>query len=146
MQDISGTGLVVILRCSTTFNQVPLQITQFADDSDPLDVAALQIADTAMGLNGDLLVWSKANPIQMTLNVVPNGEDDSNLQTLGNANRVAQGKVSAKDIITATVIYPDGTTKTLSQGILKQYMPTNSIASAMRMKTMPYVFEFQNIA
>ena len=142
-QDISGTGTVVVLRASTTF-PAGLTISQFADDSDPLDVAALQIADTAMGLNGDLLKWSKANPISMTLNVVPGSPDDVNLQILGDANRVGQGKVSAKDNITATVAFPDGTVQVLSNGILKQYMPGNSIASSMRIKTKPYVFEFES--
>lgn len=143
-QDISGTGVVVIIKASTTFNNIPLTISQFADDSDPLDIPALQIADTAMGLNGDLLLWSKANPISMTLNVVPAGDDDTNLQILGDANRVGQGKVSAKDVITATVVYPDGRVVVLNKGILKQYMPGNSISSSMRLKTKPYVFEFES--
>lgn len=142
-QDISGTGVVVALRASTTFPN-GLTITQFADDSDPLDIPALQIADTAMGLNGDLLLWARANPIAMTLNVVPAGIDDTNLQILGDANRVGAGKVSAKDLITASVIYPDGRVIILNKGVLKSYDPGNSIASSMRLKTKSYVFEFES--
>ena len=142
-QDVSGTGTIVALKASTTFpNQ--LAISQFADDSDPLDMPALQIADTAMGLNGDLLKWAKAVPIAMTLNVVPGSPDDTNLQILGDANRVGQGKVSAKDVITATITYPDGSIVILNKGIIKQYMPGNSIASSMRLKTKSYVFEFES--
>lgn len=145
-QDISGTGTVVVLNCSTTFPGLPLTISQFADDADPLDIPALQIADSAMGLNGDLLKWRKANVISMTLNVVPSSPDDVNLEILANANRVEQGKVSANDIITATITYPDGRIKTFTGGIIVQYMPGNSISSSMRLKTKPYVFQFQGTA
>jgi hypothetical protein len=144
MQDISGVGLVVIIRASTTFATVPLNISQFADDADPLDIPALQIADSAMGLNGDLLKWAKANPISLTLNVIPAGADDTNLQILGDANRVGQGKVSARDEITATVVYPDGRIVILNKGYLKNYMPGNSVSSSQRIKTKPYVFEFES--
>lgn len=143
VQNISGTGLVVVLQTSVTF-PVALTISQFADDSDPLDISALTIADTAMGLNGDLLVWAKANPIQMTLNVIPSTPDDTNLQILGDANRVGQGKVTAGDIISATVAYPDGSVVQLNSGVIKSYMPGNSIAGSMRQKTKSYVFEFQS--
>jgi hypothetical protein len=142
-QDISGTGTVVVLKASTTFPN-GLSISQFSDDSDPLDLASLQIADTAMGLNGDLLIWSKANPISLTLNVVPQSADDVNLQILGDANRVGAGKVSAKDQITATVVLPDGSIVVLNKGVLKNYMPGNSIASSQRLKTKSYVFEFES--
>lgn len=142
-QDVSGTGTLVALKASTTFPNL-LVISQFADDSDPLDMPALQIADTAMGLNGDLLKWAKAVPIAMTLNVVPGSADDLNLQILGDANRVGQGKVSAKDNITATITYPDGSIVILNKGIIKSYMPGNSIASSQRLKTKSYVFEFES--
>jgi hypothetical protein len=142
-QDISGTGTVVVLNGSTTFPN-GLTISQFADDSDPLDIPSLQIADTAMGLNGDLLFWSKANPITLTLSVVPESQDDINLQILGDANRVGAGKVSAKDQITATIVLPNGTIIVLNKGVLKNYMPGNSIASAQRLKTKSYVFEFES--
>jgi hypothetical protein len=143
MQNITGSGTVVVLQASVTF-PLGLTISQFADDADPLDVAALQIADSAMGLNGDLLIWAKANPIQMTLNIIPETPDEQNLNILGDANRVGQGKVTAGDVINATIIYPDGSITALTGGVLKSYQPGNSIASSMRLKTKSYVFEFQS--
>lgn len=143
MPDISAAGTVVIIKASNTF-PLGLTISQFADDSDPLDIGSIKIADTAMGLNGDLLRWSRAIPIPLTLNVIPETPDDTNLQILGDANRVGQGKVSARDAIDATVIYPDGNTVLLTGGILTDYMPGNSIASSMRLKTKTYMFQFEN--
>ena len=143
MQDITGFGVVVNIIASNTF-PTGFLVTQFADDSDPLDLPAIQIADAQMGLNGDMVKWAKAAIIPFTLNVIPNGEDDLNLQILGDANRVAQGKLSAFDNITATVAYPDGRIVTLTGGVLMNYTPGNAIAQTGRLKTKSYVFSFEN--
>lgn len=143
MENISGFGMRVVLRASVTF-PVGITLTQFADDSDPLDFPSIQLADKAMGINGDLITWSKPNPIPATLNVIPGGVDDTNLSILAEANRVGKGKNSSRDIITMTVIYPDNSTVTLTSGAITDAMPGKSVASAGRMKTRPYVFAFEN--
>jgi hypothetical protein len=142
MQDITATGTIVNIIGSTTF-PLGFPITQFADDADPLDFASIQIADTAMGLNGDLISWSRAIAIPMTLNVLPGGVDDLNLQILAEANRVGRGRVSALDIITATIIYPDASLITLTNGKLIEYNPGKGIASSARLKTRTYTFSFE---
>lgn len=141
-QDITGFNTVVNLIASTTY-PISLVISQFADDADPLDFASVQIADAAMGVNGDLIVWSKAVKLPMVLNVIPGGIDDINLGILADANRVGQGKNSARDIITATIIYPDGSTVILKGGIITDAMFGKSVASAGRLKTKSYAFTFQ---
>ena len=143
-QDISGANTVVNIVASVTF-PTGLPITQFADDADPLDMASIKIADTAMGLNGDLLVWGKAAKLPAVLNVIPGGPDDINLQILADQNRVAQGKTSAGDVITMTIIYPDGSLVTLINGRMTDAMFGKSIASgSFRLKTKSYAFEFQD--
>ena len=142
MQSISGFGLIVNVIASHTF-PFGLPITQFADDSDPLDVPSLQIGDSAMGLNGDLIAWSKANPIKSTLNVVPSSIDDINLSILLEANRVGRGKIGARDIITMTILYPAGNFVTLINGIITDGTPSSSVASAGRLKTKNYNFTFE---
>ena len=144
MSDISGFGLSVSLTASITFPS-GITVTQFADDADPIDLTSMQIRDKAMGLNGDLLTWSKANAIPFTLNVIPNGDDDNNLAVLFEANRVGRGKKAVQDIISVTVNYPDGSTKTLTPGAITDGMPSNGVASAGRMKTKAYMFAFENI-
>lgn len=142
-QNVSGFGLVVNFRASKTF-PAGFDITQFADDADPFDSPSLQIADSAMGLNGHMLVWSVANPLQLTLNVIPNGSDDRNLATVLEANRAALGKRPVGDVITLTATYPDGKVRTWSGGVLTDGVPANSIASAGRMKSKPYQLKFEN--
>lgn len=142
-QDISGFGLTINIVASNTFPE-GFNVTQFADDADPFDMAAIQIADKAMGLNGDLIVWARATPLPAIIAVVPGSDDDENLSILAEANRVGQGKASVGDIITMTAIYPDSTVITLSQGKMTDAMFGKSIASAGRMKSKVYTFAFQN--
>lgn len=145
MQDISAFGIRVRLVASVTF-PAGIDITQFADDADSLDVPQQQIADKAMGVNGDLVTWSKANPLLVTLNIIPASDDDRNLSVLLEANRVARGKRGARDVITLTAVYPDGTTQTWSLGRITDGMPGKALASSGRMKTKPYMFAFENLA
>lgn len=142
MQDISGFGIRVTIVGSVTFPQ-GFTVTQFADDGDPIDTPQQQIMDKAMGLNGDMVAWSKANPIMANVSVIPDTDDDRNLSALAEANRVGRGKTSARDIITMTVIYPDGSTNTLNNGKLTDAPLSTSIASAGRKKTKVYNFAFE---
>lgn len=144
MQDVSGFGLQIRLIASSTF-PAGIALTAFADDADPLDMPDMTVAETGMGLNGDLLTWSKAAPAVVTLNLIPGSEDDVNLGVLLEANRVGRGKRSARDVITLTAIYPDGRTKTLSPGVITVGRAADSVASAGRKKSKPYTFAFENL-
>lgn len=143
INDISGFGLQANLVASNTFPQ-GIILTQFADDADPLDIESIQLADKAMGLNGDMVRWSKATPIPVTLNMIAGSEDDRNLAILAEANRVGQGKQSAQDELTLTIIYPNGVQITLDGGLITDAMSGSGVASAGRLKTKPYKFAFQN--
>jgi hypothetical protein len=142
--EIGGFGLVVSLRASTTF-PAGMIVEQFADDADPFDFPDVQVADIAMGLNGDMLTWSKAIPLPVTLSVVPESDDDNNLSVLLQANRVGKNKQSARDIITLVGQYPSGYSVTLTGGKITNGSLSNSISSAGRMKSKQYKFAFGNI-
>ena len=145
MTNISGFGLKIVLKASQTFPN-GIDITQFADDADPFDTPNITIAETAMGLNGDLVSWNTAVPIVTTLNVIPGSDDDKNLGILLEANRVGRGKLSVRDDITLTGIYADGTTVTYSGGVITDGMPADSAASSGRKKSKGYTFNFENKA
>jgi hypothetical protein len=104
------------------------------------------VADKAMGLNGDLIVWSKATAIPVTLRVIPGSEDDKNLSILLDANRPARGKRPARDKVTLTIIYPDGRSQQLSPGAITDGPPVLSVSSAGRFKTRDYVFAFEGLS
>ena len=143
MENIAGFGLSINIIASVTF-PVGFTLTQFPDDSDPFDFSSLQINDKAMGLNGDLIVWSKANPIIVNLGAIPDSNDDLNLAVLFEANRVGRGKQGANDVITMTGIYPNGNIIVLTTGIITDGIPGNSVSSAGRLKTKTYSFAFEN--
>ena len=144
MQDISGFGLQVRVVASETFPS-GFTVTSFADDADPFDFPSQQIKDKAMGVNGDLIVWSKANPLNITLALIPKSDDDKNMSVLLEANRAAKGKKVVQDIITMTAIYPDGTQITLANGAITDGIPRNAVASAGRLKSKTYGFSFENV-
>jgi hypothetical protein len=143
MNNISGYGIQLYLIASNTF-PAGINLTQFADDSDPFDVPSLQIGDSAMGINGDLIVWNKANPIKVNMAMIPSSDDDINLSILLEANRVGKGKVGARDIILLNAQYPDGTYVQFINGFITDGMPANAVASAGRLKSKPYLFTFEN--
>ena len=143
MENISGFGLRANLIASNTY-PVGFVISEFADDADPFDLPSLQVADSAMGLNGDLIVWSKANPVKITISVVPTSFDDINLSILLQANRPSRGKIPARDVITLTGIYPSGSFVTLTNGIITDGIPSQSVSSAGRFKTKTYNFSFES--
>lgn len=145
MQDISATGISLLVKADKTFPN-GFTVTQFADDADPFDLPSLEIAATAMNVNGELVTWSSPQPINPTLNVIPGSEDDNNLATLFEANRAAAGKTVTRDIITIVANYPDGSTVTLSNGKMTSGFPGKSVASAGRMKSKAYSFMFQDLA
>ena len=141
--NIEGFGLSATLVASVTFpNGIP--ISQFADDTDPFDIPEITIADSGMGLNGDLLKWSVATPISVNLAVIPTQEDDINLGILLENNRVGRGKIGSNDSITLTGIYPDGSSVVFTNGFIVTGTPGNGIATSGRIKTKTYNFTFEN--
>ena len=137
MQDISGTGLSILIKASVTYPNGVL-CTAFPDDTDPFDFPEVTIAEYGMGLNGDLVTWSSPQPLQFSLSLIPGTPEEIAMAFLLEANRVAKNKQSAKDIITIVANYPDGTTKTLTPGKII------GIASGGRIKTPTYNFVFEN--
>lgn len=142
-QDISGFGLVLTLQASNTY-PVGIVIQDFADDADPLAVSDLAIAETQMGLNGDLISFSKATPIEVDLAVIPGSLSDTLLSVLMEANRVAKGKTSARDAITIVGVYPNGRITRYTNGKLTSGPVSDSVASAGRLKSKVYKFMFEN--
>ena len=144
MINVSGFGASIRLVASNTF-QNGVTLSDFADDADPIDAPDLQISEAAMGLNGDLVVWNRANPLEVGVNIIPTSESDVNLDVLAAANRVGKRKNSAKDVITLVLTYPSGMVITLNKGTLTTGSVIPGIQSQGRVKTRQYRFKFENV-
>ena len=141
--EISGVGTRVILFASNTFPN-GIILSQFADNADPVDIPSVQVADKGATLNGELVTWKKAQPIPLTLNVMPNSEDDQNLSEILSANRVSVNKFLAYDVIQLNITYPSGQSVTYSNGVITDGPPGIGIASEGRLKTNEYKFAFED--
>ena len=144
MHNVSATGIKMRLVASLTF-PAGFDITQFADDGDPLNSENLTIAETAAALNGDLVAWGKPNVIPLTVAVLPDTDEDRNLSILWNVNRIGKNKVAVQDIITLVVTYPNGDQEILSNGVMISGPALNSGSSEGRLKTKEYEFSFESI-
>lgn len=144
MSNISATGLVVTILASNSFPIIPLVITDFADDNNPLDFEELTIAEDSMGLNGDYLYWTTPTPIRPTLSVIPGSESDLKLASLFELNRVGENKEGANDVITMTLQYPNELPVVLSGGGMLSGSPVSSAASSGRKNSKNYGFGFGN--
>lgn len=142
-EDISGYGLELNIIASGTF-PVGFTVTEFADDADPFDTPEIQLADKAMGLNGDLITWNTPNPIEVTINVIPGSDDDINLSILAEANRSGKGKRAVLDKITMSRTFPGESPLILTNGKMLSAIPVTGVASSGRKKSKPYTFAFEN--
>ncbi|AVL75506.1 MULTISPECIES: phage tail fiber protein [Providencia] len=143
MHDVSATGLSFTIQASKTF-PTGILITAFADDADPLDLPAVDIAQTGMDINGNLVSWSTPTPQTVTINVLAGSEEDQNLSILLEANTAKKGRRHAGDIITFVASYGDGSTVTARNGKITNGSRGNSAASAGRLKSKAYTFVFQD--
>lgn len=143
MSDISATGLSLTIQASKTF-PAGILITTFADDADPLDLPAVNIAQTGMDINGNLVSWSTPTPQTVTINVLAGSEEDQNLSILLEANTAKKGRRHAGDMITMVASYGDGSTVTARNGKMTNGSRGNSAASAGKLKAKQYTFVFQD--
>ena len=143
MNDISATGLSLIIQASKTF-PAGIPITTFSDEGDPLDLPTVNITQTAVDINGNLVSWSSPTPQTVTINVLAGSEEDENLAILLESNTARRGQRHAGDIITMVASYGDGSITTARNGKITNGSRGSSVASAGRHKSKAYTFVFQD--
>lgn len=142
MADISHTGTVVSISASNTTGGVPVTLTSFPKDVDPVDIPDIDIADAEVGTNGDLVSWSIASHIDVTLSIIPATLDHEFLAMLHAQNRVEKFKRSAGDKITLSRVCPNGEMVVLYGGRMITGTGAASFQSSGRIKTATYKFRF----
>ena len=141
---ISAFGIGVYLSASKTY-PVGLFIDAFADDEDAVAFTRNEVGGSQMDLNGKLLAWSSANPIELTIGVIPHSAADKTLAVLLAANRPANFTTEANDRITLIVNYPDRTIRTFTGGCVIGGQSGASARSAGRLASNTYTFHFADM-
>jgi hypothetical protein len=144
MSDISAAGVSITLVASKTFPS-GITLTQFASDSDPFDFADVTIAEAEMNVNGEQVTFSTANPVPVTLSLIPDSDDDKNLSILLRENTQSRNHKSVRDVITLTVNYPEGERRTAVEGKMLSGTPSSGVTSGKRKKSKSYGFSFEEI-
>lgn len=145
MINVSAFGLRANLTASNTFPNGFI-FNEFSDDGDPLDSPDLEVAETAFGPNGDMIIWSKPNGIEVSTNLIPGSPGDVNLAALLEANRTGKNKTSARDVIGIVWTYPNGLIVSASVGGIISGPSIPAVSSAARLKTHMYKFRFEQVS
>ena len=141
--DVSAMGLKVLVQATPSF-PVGIEITHFADDGDSLNITDITTMESAMGVNGDLVVWRVATPCEIELNVIPGTDECNDLETLFNLNMTQKNRVSSKDVITMVITHPDGKQSVLTNGYIIGGKPVQDYSSAGRANSRSFRFVFEN--
>lgn len=141
--DISAMGIKATLIAAPSY-PTGITITHFADDGDSLGVADMTIMQSGMGVNGDMVVWRTAQPVPITINVIPNTPECRDLENLFKLNMTQKNKVSSKDVCTLTVEHPDGRIDVLTHGYITGGKPVQDYSANGRAKTRSFSFVFEN--
>lgn len=145
MQDVSSVGIALRLTASITFPN-GINLTAFPEDGDIGATGNVDIAGNASGVNGDLITWKTVNGIEVNVPVIPNTEDETNLDFLFEANRAAKNKTPKHDVIQIVATNPvTGTTKTYKNGVCKNGVVGYQYGGDGRIKNKVYGFVFEDV-
>ena len=141
--DISAMGIKATLIATPSY-PTGITITHFADDGDSLALNDMTIMQSGMGVNGDMVVWRTAQPIPITMNVIPTSDECNDLENLFKLNMTQKNKVSSKDVITLMIEHPDGHTDVLTHGYITGGKPVQDYSANGRAKSRSFSFVFEN--
>lgn len=144
MENISSFGLMAVLTSSRTF-PVGLPITKFADDNDSIRVPEFKLGDGKMDLNGNLIRSKNAQPVPLSMALIPDSAEDQALAMLLNANRIAKTNPPVDDSITLVVHWPNSSIVTYTKGIIVGGPASLSGTGAGRLSSNVYTFEFEDL-
>ena len=143
-QDVSANGVKLMLFASVSY-PTGVEIATFNPGEDPINFDDLKIAETDMGVNGNLIVYRTPYAYNMVFNITPMTEVDQIMENIANADRIAAGKVSAKNILTLVVIYPQGRTLTYVDGAMTDCPGGFSSSGNGRINGRRYAMSFRDL-
>ncbi|WVW37736.1 putative structural tail fiber protein [Aeromonas phage Gekk3-15] len=141
ISDVSGFGLKCAILSTATF-PYGFSISKFPDDVDPIVISELTVRKLQMLLDGKMLSYQTANPVEVAISVIPGSPDDINLGIILSASQVKDQLIPLPDTVIMTITYPDGSTSVLADGTMLSGPAAKSVMASGRMKTSTYKFAF----
>ncbi len=141
MIDISTVGSGVTIFSLTSF-PMGFRVGSFADDGDSLVVEPTEVSGFEKLYDGRIFGFDKTSPVLLSLNVIPNTEEDINLKILLQKRKSNPTFLALPDDITMVISYADGGRNVLSEGVMVGGSIADSMLSAGRKKSNTYSFAF----
>ena len=145
MINISGTGTSVVLVALQSF-PMGFNLTQFADDIDPIAAEETEATGIEMLYDGSLFSFDKAAPIMVTFGVIAGSDDDINLKIMLASRKSNVSILPFPDVTSAVITYPDGGRIVLSNGSIIKGSLVDTIQNTGRKKGNAYTFAFNTYA
>lgn len=141
MQNISGFGTRITIIALKSF-PMGFSLSQFADDEDPLRAKEVEPFGYEMLYDGSIFPYSKTSPVEVSVSVIPNGDDDINLKILLNSKTSKISLLPFDDNTSMIITYPDGGRAILSNGTIIRGPALDSVLSVGRRGSNTYTFVF----
>jgi hypothetical protein len=145
MINISGTGTGIVIVALQSF-PMGFNLTQFADDIDPLAAEEVEATGFEMLYDGSLFAFDKAAPIMLTVGVIAGSSDDINLKIMLQTRKSNVSILPFQDVVSAVISYPDGGRIILSNGALIKGPLIDGVQNTGRKKGNAYAFAFGSFA
>jgi len=144
MIDVSGFGTGITIVALQSF-PMGFNLSQFADDQDPLTAKDISPTGYEMLYDGSLFAFDKAAPVEVAVSVIPGSDDDLNLKILLQSKKSTPKILPLPDITSMVITYPDNGRVILSSGSILSGPVVDSITSAGRKKSNTYTFVFGTV-
>jgi hypothetical protein len=144
MEDISGFGTEIMILALQSF-PMGFSLSKFADDTDPISAKEMEPFGYEPLYDGTIFTYAQAAPIEVSVSVIPNSDEDINLKILLGNKKGGLSLFPFEDITTMAISYPDGGRTILSHGSILRGPALDSIQSTGRRKSNTYTFVFGTV-
>jgi hypothetical protein len=145
MIDVSGFGSSVTVIATGSFPQ-GFQITEFADDKNPIEAKEIEPTGFEMLYDGSLFAFDKAAAVLVDVSVVAGSEDDINCKILLQARKGSPKIIPLPDVTSIVIANPNNGTVTLSGGTIISGPLVDTVLPSGRKQGNTYSFAFGTFA
>lgn len=137
--DVSALGFKILVKDTKIFPS-GFTISRTADGTDPFGFNTVTLGEATVDANGHIVYAATPNSTEITLNLLPNSEEDNNMSLLFESHRPRPGVARTGGKITITIMYADGKSITANNCYFLTGDPKRSVQAPSRYKNKVYTF------